>query len=121
MNNPSTAPMRDLSAWDVVIADDEPDNVGVVQHVLEFCGAKVRAAASGTECLNLLKDRVPSFVLLDIQMPHMSGWETFDAIRKLPNLGVLPLIALTAHAMTGDREKALTMGSMGTFPSPSMP
>jgi CheY-like chemotaxis protein len=70
------------------------------------------------ECLDLLKERVPSFVLLDIQMPHMSGWETYDQIRKMPNLGALPLIALTAHAMTGDREKALTYGFNGYIPKP---
>jgi len=111
----------DTSAWNVVFIDDEPDNVGVVQFVLQFHNAKMRTAENGPKGLELLRAEKPTFLLLDIQLPVMSGWEVLETIRKDDQLKDLPVIAVTAHAMFGDKEKALKAGFDGYITKPISP
>ena len=70
------------SNWNVVIVDDEPDSIGVLETILRFKEANVRTAQSGLTGLVLLRQQRPTFLILDIQMPQMSGWEVLDTIRK---------------------------------------
>lgn len=109
------------AAWDVVIIDDEPDNIGVVEYVLVFHNAMVRSAGSGACGLRLLSERRPTFVLLDIQMPGLSGWEVLKQIREDATLRDLPVFALTAYAMKGDRERVLEAGFDGYLSKPISP
>lgn len=113
--------MLDTSAWNVVFIDDEPDNVGVVEFVLQFHNAKLRTAENGPKGLELLRKEKPTFLLLDIQLPIMSGWEVLETIRKDDQLKDLPVIAVTAHAMFGDKEKALKAGFDGYITKPISP
>jgi CheY-like chemotaxis protein len=113
--------MSDPSTWNVLVVDDEPDNIGVVEYILLFHNAKVRIANSGLACLESLKQERPTVVLLDIQMPLMSGWDVLKEIRNDENLRDLTVIALTAHAMAGDREKALAAGFDGYISKPISP
>jgi len=110
--------MLDVSAWKVVFIDDEPDNLGVVQFILQFHNASLRTAVDGMTGLQLLREEMPSFLLLDIQMPNMTGWEVIEVIRNEDILKGLPVIAVTAHAMNGDREKALRAGFDGYITKP---
>ncbi|MCU0514435.1 MAG: response regulator [Anaerolineae bacterium] len=112
MTNPA------ISEWVVLIVDDEPDNVGVAQKVLRYNGAEVHIARNGVEGLAMLEAVRPTFILLDLSMPEMDGWEMFERIRSLPTLQQLPVIALTAHAMSGDREKVLNAGFNGYISKP---
>ena len=85
-------------------------------------GAKVSYdAESGPKGLELLRAEKPTFLLLDIQLPVMSGWEVLETIRKDDQLKDLPVIAVTAHAMFGDKEKALKAGFDGYITKPISP
>jgi len=107
--------MRD---WTVVIVDDEPDNVSVAQKVLTYNGAKVHIARNGLEGLALLGQIHPTFVLLDLSMPEMDGWEMLRRVRSENLLQGVPIIALTAHAMAGDKERVLEAGFNGYIAKP---
>ncbi len=104
--------------WVVLIVDDEPDNVGVAQKVLSFNGAIVHIARNGLEGLAALEQVAPTFILLDLSMPEMDGWEMFARLRTIPNMASIPVIALTAHAMAGDREKVINAGFNGYIAKP---
>ncbi len=110
--------MHDLSNWQIMIVDDEPDNVGVVKLVMEFHNAEVQTAASGLECLKLLNYNIPTLLLIDIQMPEMSGYELLSEIRKQEKWRTIPAIAVTAHTMDGDAARILAAGFDGYIPKP---
>jgi len=110
--------MDDLSQWNVVIVDDEPDNLGVVELVLQFHGAAVRTATSGADCLKLVEAQVPTVLLVDIQMPTMSGYELLQVIRARDDWQTIPVIAVTAHALSEEREQIMNAGFSGYIGKP---
>jgi two-component system, cell cycle response regulator DivK len=128
-NNTSTTPsipqpqpaVNNPAQWQVLIIDDEPDNIGVAKLILEFNRAIVNSADSGSAGIDLLKKGLPTFLLLDIQMPKMSGWDVLKVIREDPGMKHLPVIALTAHAMVGDKERILAGGFDGYIAKPVSP
>ncbi|WP_314174053.1 HAMP domain-containing protein [Streptomyces winkii] len=101
-----------LSGTNVLIVDDDIRNVFALTHVLGRVGISVKYAENGREGLDVL-DRSPevSLVLMDIMMPEMNGYEAIRTIRHTPRLAGLPVIALTAKAMSGDSQKALDSGA----------
>jgi two-component system, cell cycle response regulator DivK len=113
--------MPDLSAWNVLVVDDEVHNAGILEHVLRFYNARVRTSNSGMGCLEMLRAEMPTFLLLDIHMPKMSGWDVLREIRADESLKALPVIAVTAHVMPGDRERILEAGFDGYIPKPITP
>lgn len=108
----------DLSEWKVLIVDDEPDNLGVLELVFRFHKATVFTAESGSQCLEKLASVDPSLLLVDIQMPVMSGCDLLRTLRKDPRWRSLPVIAVSAHAMAGDSERALEAGFDGYITKP---
>ncbi len=110
--------MADTSAWDVIIVDDEPDNLGVLEIVMGFNGVQYRAAQSGDECLRLLAERPPAFLLVDIQMPGMSGFELLERVRAVPAWQHIPAIAVTAFAKSEDEERIMAAGFDGYISKP---
>ncbi|MAS38324.1 MAG: two-component system response regulator [Anaerolineaceae bacterium] len=110
--------MHDLSDWNVLVVDDEPDNVGVIVLVLEYYNATVRTAVSGTECMEMLQADMPTILLLDIQMPDISGFDLMQKVREDSRWQHLPIIAVTAHAMSGDQERIIASGFDGYIPKP---
>ena len=110
--------MTAVTDWDVIVVDDERDNIGVVELVLGFNNATVRSASSGAECLRLLENAVPTFILVDIQMPEMSGYQLLEKIRANVAWRELPVIALTAHARPDDQEEILSAGFTGYISKP---
>lgn len=109
---------QDMSDWTVLIVDDEPDNVGVAQKLLNYNGADVHVARNGLEGLAMLERVEPTFILLDLSMPEMDGWEMFEKVRGMTTLNNTPIIALTAHAMAGDKEKVISAGFDGYIAKP---
>jgi CheY-like chemotaxis protein len=109
---------RDIKDWVVLIVDDEPDNVSVARKILNYNGAEVHIARNGVEGLALLTALKPTFILLDLSMPEMDGWEMFQRLRDDGELRYLPVIALTAHAMAGDKERILEAGFNGYIAKP---
>lgn len=110
--------MHDLSGWIVFVVDDEPDNIGVVELVLDYHNASVRSALSGQQCLAALRNEIPSLLMLDIQMPDMSGFDLLEKIRENPAWRDIPAVAITAHVMAGDQERILAAGFDGYIPKP---
>ncbi|HEY6167170.1 MAG TPA: response regulator [Verrucomicrobiae bacterium] len=93
----------------IAVIEDNPDNRLLVRVILEE-RFEVREYTSGFEALAALPQEKPDLVLLDISLPGMDGTEVLRKIRTELALADLPVIALTAHAMAGDREKFLGLG-----------
>ncbi|MEU8976023.1 HAMP domain-containing protein [Streptomyces monashensis] len=110
---------RVLAGRRILIVDDDIRNVFALTHVLGRVGMTVTYAENGREGLETLQSNPDvSLVLMDVMMPEMDGYETIRAIRNTPRLASLPIIALTAKAMPGDREKALDSGADDYVPKP---
>jgi CheY-like chemotaxis protein len=99
-----------LDNWCVVVIDDEPDSLEVAEIILDAYGADVHTGCNGLEGLELVRRIRPRFVISDISMPEMDGWGFIHELKNDPALMDIPAIALTAHAMVGDRERAIAAG-----------
>jgi HAMP domain-containing protein/CheY-like chemotaxis protein/signal transduction histidine kinase len=96
----------------VLVVDDDVRNIFALSSVLERRGMTVLTAGTGREAVTMLQSTPDTaIVLMDIMMPEMDGYETMQVIRQNPSLRRLPIIALTAKAMKGDREKCLEAGA----------
>lgn len=110
-----------ISTWRILVVDDEPDSLEVVTRVLSFYGATVYTAANGVEALSIVDKVLPTFILMDLSMPKMDGWETLYHLQKDRRTADIPVIALTAHAMQGDRERVLHAGFHSYLTKPLSP
>lgn len=106
----SKIPFDLLNGWDIVVIDDEPDSLEVARYILDFYGAQVHTATNGKEGVHLVHTIKPRFVISDLSMPEMDGWEFLSALKSTVASKDVPVIALTAHAMKGDRERAIEAG-----------
>lgn len=100
----------DLKQAHILLVEDNEINTEVARGMLHALGASVTCAEHGQEALELLKQHRFDLVLMDVQMPVMDGYTATREIRAIPELCDLPVIALTANAMTGDAEKSLAAG-----------
>jgi two-component system response regulator len=105
-----TIPRDLLDGWSILVIDDEEDSAEVASIILLEYGAEVHVAADGQEGLQIARDVNPRIIISDISMPVMDGWGFIDAVMADPALVHIPVIALTAHAMVGDSERALAAG-----------
>src|SRR5262245_56101043 len=110
-----------LDGWTILVVDDEFDSLLVAQSLLEQCGANVLTASDGQEGFDLAKQHRPRFIITDLSMPGMSGWDLLKALKGNLSTATIPTIALTAHAMTGDREKAMSVGFTNYLSKPLVP
>ena len=110
---------ENLHGRKALLVDDDARNIFALSSVLERRGIEVLTATTGREAISVLKvDRGISIVLMDIMMPEMDGYETMQAIRSDASLQRLPIIALTAKAMKGDRERCLEAGASDYLAKP---
>jgi two-component system, cell cycle response regulator DivK len=93
----------------VALVEDNPDNRELMEVILSKC-YEVRSYENGCEALVGIREIRPDVILLDISLPHMDGTEVAREIRADRDLRDIPIIALTAHAMAGDRERFLASG-----------
>ena len=110
---------EDLVGRTVLLVDDDARNIFALSSVLERRGMEVLTATTGTEAISLIEARPDiAIVLMDIMMPGMDGYETMQVIRANPAFRRLPIVALTAKAMKGDREKCLEAGASDYLAKP---
>jgi PAS domain S-box-containing protein len=95
----------------ILIVEDNETNIRTLSDYLAVKGYRLAVARSGSEALQLLRSLRPDLILMDIQLPSMDGLEVISLIRRDGSIAELPIIALTALAMPGDREKALAAGA----------
>jgi two-component system chemotaxis sensor kinase CheA len=94
----------------VLIVDDDADTLFTLNEIVQAVGCKTHLAKSGIECLRLLEQIHPDLILLDIMMPEMDGFQTLNNIRANNHLADIPIYAVTAKAMSGDKEIILKHG-----------
>jgi CheY-like chemotaxis protein len=103
----------------VLVVDDDVRNIFALSSLLERRGMTVVVATNGQEAIRLIQSTAElSIVLMDIMMPEMDGYETMRAIRQDARFRLLPIIALTAKAMKGEREKCLEAGASDYIAKP---
>lgn len=102
----------------ILIVEDKATSRELLRTVLEKQGYGVLEAHDGKEALRILRDAAPDLVLLDLQIPIHNGYEVLREIRGDDRLAAVPVVALTASAMQGDREKALAAGFTGYIAKP---
>jgi hypothetical protein len=110
---------EDLVGKTVLLVDDDARNIFALSSALERRGMNVLTATTGSEVLALVESTTElALVLMDIMMPEMDGYQTMQVIRANPAFRRLPIIALTAKAMKGDREKCLEAGASDYLAKP---
>lgn len=95
---------------DILLVEDNELNRDMLTRRLERKGYKVRTVSDGQQALDAVEKCHPDIMLLDMDLPVLNGWSTCQALRANDDTKNLPVIALTAHAMTGDEQKALDAG-----------
>jgi two-component system, cell cycle response regulator DivK len=98
--------------------EDNDENRNLVRRLLQFEGYDVMEAGNATEALRLLKEQSPDLILMDINMPDMDGYTLTNTIKSMDHLNRIPIIAITANVMRGDRERTLQAGCDGYIEKP---
>ncbi len=105
----------------VLIVEDNEDNRIVYSTILRHHGFRVSEALDGEEGIAKARAERPDLILMDISIPLIDGWEVTQMLKREPATGHIPIIALTAHAMPGDRERALEVGCDAYLAKPCEP
>lgn len=107
-----------MTTYRVLVVEDERDNLDLLVQLLTLHDCEVLTARDGREAIAIAQREVPDLILMDLSLPALSGWEATRTIKGIPALAHIPVIALTAHAMVGDRERALAAGCDDYIPKP---
>jgi CheY-like chemotaxis protein len=94
----------------ILYVEDNEDNIFMLKNRLTRAGHTVMIATDGAQGVAMASSERPDLILMDLSLPVLDGWEATRRIKAAPDTKHIPVIALTAHAMTGDREKALSAG-----------
>ena len=94
----------------ILIADDDKKSIKLLRDVLQASGYSVAVARDGRETVALAQEQKPDLILMDIRMPVMDGIAAMKKLRADPNTDRIPIIAITAHAMRGDKERFIQQG-----------
>jgi two-component system cell cycle response regulator DivK len=94
----------------ILLVEDNEMNRDMLSRRLERRGYQVVIAVDGAEGVRMAQAEAPALILMDMSLPVLDGWEATRQIKAAPATGSIPIIALTAHAMSGDREKAIEAG-----------
>ncbi len=105
----------------VLVIEDNRDNVRLITYALRRGGYEVISAGSGEEGVELAAGAKPCFIVVDINLPGIDGIETIRRIRMSAADGKVPIVAITSHAMCGDRERILQAGCNAYFEKPIDP
>jgi two-component system, cell cycle response regulator DivK len=107
-----------MSASVILYVEDNHANRELVKRILEVEGYTVLEATDGQQGLNMVETHTPDLILMDINLPEMDGYMVTAKMREMATLDEVPIIALTANVMRGDREKSLNAGCDGYIRKP---
>ena len=102
----------------ILIVEDNPQNMKLMEMLLEAKGYILLEAIDGEQAMDVATTERPDLILMDIQLPKMSGLEVTKKLRQLPAFNHIPIIAITAYAMKGDKEKFIEAGCDAYLPKP---
>jgi two-component system cell cycle response regulator DivK len=102
----------------ILIVEDNPQNMRLVEMALSAESYFLLEATNGEEALEIAKQERPDLIIMDVQLPQMSGLEVTRKLREIPEFNRTPIIAVTAYAMKGDEEKALDAGCSAYLSKP---
>jgi two-component system cell cycle response regulator DivK len=102
--------VSDMSGRRILVVEDNQDNMTLISDVLLSLNYEVLQAFDGEQGVKAAVAERPDLILMDLSLPRMDGWTATRKIKAEDNLSAIPIIALTAHAMVGDRERALEAG-----------
>lgn len=105
----------------VLVVEDNEDNRIIVRTVLQHVGYRVLEAVTGDEAIEVARDRHPDIILMDISLPVRDGWEATEVLKGDPATRDIPIVALTAHALPSDQERARAAGCDAYVPKPVAP
>lgn len=94
----------------ILIVEDDPKNLKLIRDLLQIRGYTTLEATDGKQGVDMARAKMPDLILMDIQMPVMDGFEAISILKADPVTKSIPIIALTAFAMQGDREKCIEAG-----------
>jgi CheY-like chemotaxis protein len=107
-----------LKGWTVLLVDDEPDNLEYASHWLTQAGANVITARNGRQGLDLARQTNPDFILADLTMPIMDGWDMQYDLKNDLTMSHIPVIAFTGHHMEGVKGRVLEAGFVDHITKP---
>ncbi|MGJ3237829.1 MAG: response regulator [Anaerolineae bacterium] len=110
--------MSKADNWRVLVVEDEFDSIQMVSKILRHHGAEVHIARTGRECITMLEQLEPTFIIMDLALPEMDGWETLSKIRENEKTAHLPVVAITAYHSVNVEEDAHDAGFDAYFPKP---
>jgi len=110
--------MKNFSGSKIMVVDDTESILMLFTAILEAHGAQVATASNGEALLEQVAGFAPHLILLDIQMPGLDGYAVLERLKLLEAIRHVPVVALTAHAMSGDKEKILARGFSGYIAKP---
>lgn len=109
------------SSSTILLVEDNEDNRIIYATALRFAGYEVLEAITGTQGVNLARTRLPDLILMDISIPEIDGWEATAILKADPTTKHIPIIAVTAHALPGDRQRSVDAGCDGYLAKPITP
>jgi len=104
-----------------LVIEDDDNNIELITFILKSNGFEFLIANTGQRGFELAVEKLPDFIILDIQLPDMNGLEVLKKIRSSEAEGSIPIIAMTSHAMPGDKEKLISSGCTGYIEKPIDP
>ena len=105
----------------VLLVEDNDDNLRIYSTILTYSGYRVLEAVDGEAGLAAARNHHPDLILMDVSIPKIDGWELTRMLKADPETATIPVIALTAHALASDRERANDIGFDGYIAKPAEP
>src|SRR5688500_9228471 len=105
----------------ILLVEDNEDNRRIYVTILAHAGYRVLEAIDGEAALAIARAEMPDMILMDVSIPKIDGWEATRQLKADPATSAIPIVALTAHALASDREKAMNVGCDGYVPKPAEP
>ena len=105
----------------VLLVEDNPANLALMQYLLQAAGYSTLTATDGRQGIAVAQHESPDVILMDLQMPILNGYDAARQVKEIPALRGVPIIAVTAYAMVGDRDKILARGFDGYIAKPITP